>query len=135
MTDPRISRETPDLDGDELMLTVEGGIAHLTINRPARKNAITRAMWLAIAGKVAELGRDSGVRVLVLSGTGGNFSAGADIGEFDTVRRDAETARDYERANSDAFAAIRNAPFPVIAATALASLAYPAALGCTASDL
>ena len=116
MTDPRISRETSDLDGDELLLRVADGIAHLTINRPARKNAITRAMWLAIAERIAELGGDGGVRVLVLSGAGGNFSAGADIGEFDTVRRDAETARDYERANSAAFAAVRDAPFPVIAA-------------------
>jgi enoyl-CoA hydratase/carnithine racemase len=52
----------------------------------------------------------------VLRGAGHDFCAGADIGEFDIVRRDAATARDYEAANSAAFAAFRNAPIPVIAA-------------------
>ncbi len=99
-----------------LVTRLENGVAHLTINRPERRNAITRAMWLAIAGYMQALEQGGDARVLVISGTGGHFSAGADIGEFDTVRRDAETARDYEQANSAAFAAIRNARFPVIAA-------------------
>lgn len=99
-----------------LIARLDDGIAHLTINRPTRRNAVTKAMWLAIAAHVSDLAHNGNVRVLVLSGADGTFSAGADIGEFDEVRRDAASARVYEQANSAAFAAIRNAPFPVIAA-------------------
>jgi enoyl-CoA hydratase/carnithine racemase len=73
-------------------------------------------MWRDLAAVMARTGADSGVRVIVIGGAGTDFSAGADIGEFDTVRRDSETARAYESANSDAFAAIRNTPVPTIAA-------------------
>lgn len=97
-----------------LKLSESGGIVRLIINRPARKNAVTAAMWRDIASMVTAL--PVSTRVLVLAGAGDDFCAGADIGEFDAVRRDAETARAYEQANSDAFRALREAPFPTIAA-------------------
>jgi enoyl-CoA hydratase/carnithine racemase len=50
-----------------------------------------------------------------LCGAGADFSAGADIGEFSTLR-DAANAQDYEAANSAAFTAIRNCRVPVVAA-------------------
>jgi enoyl-CoA hydratase/carnithine racemase len=105
-------------DGHEpgLMLTIAGGVAHLVIDRPARKNALTARMWSALADQVREAAAASGVRVLVISGAGYDFSAGADISEFDELRKDAATARDYEAANSAAFAAIRNCAVPTIAA-------------------
>ncbi|MBA90617.1 MAG: enoyl-CoA hydratase [Phyllobacteriaceae bacterium] len=101
---------------DGLEARLDDGIAGLTINRPQRKNAVTQAMWRAMADEVAAWAGSGDVRALILSGEGADFSAGADIGEFDTVRRDAQTARAYEQANSDAFTALREAPFPVIAA-------------------
>jgi enoyl-CoA hydratase/carnithine racemase len=55
-------------------------------------------------------------RVIVLKGSDSDFSAGADISEFDTERSNAERARNYENANAQAFAAIRNSSVPVIAA-------------------
>lgn len=97
-----------------LLLDHAGGIARLTLNRPAKKNAVTAAMWTDLARLVA--GLPATTRALVLTGAGGDFCAGADIGEFETVRRDAETARAYEQANSDAFRALREAPFPTLAA-------------------
>ncbi len=51
-----------------------------------------------------------------MRGAGHDFSAGADIGEFDEVRRNAATARKYEASNSAAFAAFRNCAVPTIAA-------------------
>ncbi|MAY63121.1 MAG: enoyl-CoA hydratase [Rhizobiales bacterium] len=95
---------------------IANGKGRLVLDRPTRKNAISRAMWLAIPEAVAWLAR-GGARVIVLSGGGtADFSAGADISEFDAVRKDAGSARDYERSNCAAFAALRNAPVPVIAA-------------------
>lgn len=92
------------------------GVVTVTIDRPARKNAMTQAMWREIAGLFAGLGEDASVRVAVLTGAGADFCAGADITEFDAVRGGTDAARAYEAGNSAAFAAIRNCPVPTIAA-------------------
>lgn len=104
------------MENEPLTISVADHVATLAIDRPHKKNAITHAMWRTLAGTVADLSADPAVRVIVLTGKGADFSAGADIAEFETVRADAATARAYEAANSAAFAAIRNAPVPVIAA-------------------
>ncbi|MCB1417785.1 MAG: enoyl-CoA hydratase/isomerase family protein [Notoacmeibacter sp.] len=99
-----------------LVFSTDDAIARLVLNRPDKKNAVNQAMWKEISRIVETLGRSGGARVLILSGQGADFCAGADISEFDTVRKDAATARSYEAANSRAFRALREAPFPVIAA-------------------
>ena len=101
---------------DGLAFSTNDAIARLVLDRPDKKNAVNQAMWEEIARIVETLGRSGGTRVLILSGHGVDFCAGADISEFDTVRKDAATARTYEAANSRAFRALREAPFPVIAA-------------------
>ncbi|MGE0279647.1 MAG: enoyl-CoA hydratase-related protein [Rhizobiaceae bacterium] len=99
-------------------LTVEhdGPVTRIVFDNPKRRNAINLASWQRLVELVPALARQPETRVIVLSGRGDDFSAGADISEFDTVRRDEATARVYEAANSAAFAAIRNAGVPVIAA-------------------
>ncbi|MBL0936450.1 MAG: enoyl-CoA hydratase/isomerase family protein [Rhizobiaceae bacterium] len=92
-----------------------GHVVSLQIERPDKKNALTEAMWLDLAAILETLGADEDVRAIVLSGTGGNFCAGADIAEFDTARR-GERAAIYEEANSRAFRAVRDCPVPTIAA-------------------
>jgi enoyl-CoA hydratase/carnithine racemase len=101
---------------DCLAIEVADGVATIIFDRPRRKNAINLAGWKRLASLVPELASRPSTRVIVLRGRGDNFSAGADIGEFDTVRKDEATARIYEAANSAAFAAIRHAAVPVIAA-------------------
>lgn len=93
------------------------GIGQLIINRPEKRNALTDAMWRALPGALDWLVEQNQARVVIIEGAGGkDFSAGADIGEFETLRKDGDTARIYEKGNSDAFAAIRTCPVPVIAA-------------------
>ncbi|MBP0439653.1 enoyl-CoA hydratase-related protein [Tianweitania sediminis] len=92
------------------------GVATLTIDRPAKKNAMTAAMWSALINALRDVAADASCRVLVLRGEGNDFCAGADIAEFDTVRRDPETARAYEDLNARAFGALRELPIPTIAA-------------------
>ena len=101
---------------DRLTVSVAAHIGRIVINRPEKRNALDRAMWRALAAAVAALNGNGDVRVAVISGAGDDFSAGADIDEFDTVRGNAETARDYEALNSAAFAAIRHSAIPTIAA-------------------
>lgn len=61
------------------MLSVDGAVATLTINRPAKHNALTVAMWRELAAVCAELDADPRLRVLVVTGAGPSFCAGADI--------------------------------------------------------
>jgi enoyl-CoA hydratase/carnithine racemase len=92
-----------------------GHVVSLQMARPDKKNALTESMWLDLALIFETLGRANDVRAIVLSGTGGNFCAGADIAEFDTARRGPRAAT-YEAANSRAFRAVRDCPVPTIAA-------------------
>lgn len=101
---------------DGITLTMMNGVATLRIDRPAKKNALTQAMWTGLAEAVEALAGDPAVRALILAGAGGDFCAGADIAEFDAVRGNAASARSYEAANVRAFAALSQAPFPTIAA-------------------
>ena len=100
---------------DFLKTQINDNVAYIVIDRPARKNAMTHAMWRQMTHILRTLSEDSSVRAVVLSGAGGDFCAGADIGEFDTVRGDAAKARLYEADNSATFAAIRDCPAPTIA--------------------
>jgi 2-(1,2-epoxy-1,2-dihydrophenyl)acetyl-CoA isomerase len=56
----------------------DGHVATVTIDAPATKNACTGDMWVAIGGAFREIAY-SGARVVVLTGAGGNFCAGADL--------------------------------------------------------
>ncbi|KGF70219.1 enoyl-CoA hydratase [Hoeflea sp. BAL378] len=104
-------------DGAILAAVADTGIGRLTLNRAEKRNALNDSMWRALPTALAWLVEPGAARVVVIEGAGGrDFSAGADIGEFGTLRKDAGTARDYESANSAAFAAIRTSPVPVIAA-------------------
>ena len=103
-------------DAPAIHCLVEGPIGILTIDNPARLNAVTQAMWRDLPAAIARLDEDPAVRVIIIRGAGGSvFTAGADISEFADVRRDAPAARAYEALNASAFRAIRAATKPTIA--------------------
>ncbi|MFO1158215.1 MAG: enoyl-CoA hydratase/isomerase family protein [Reyranellaceae bacterium] len=62
-----------------IKLTRDGPVARLTLNRPARRNALTHAMMLELEHAFGALRDDAGCRVLVLRGAGGHFCAGGDL--------------------------------------------------------
>lgn len=93
-------------------------VAWVTLNRPARRNAVTLGMWQALARHFTALGRSPDIRVIVLTGQGAHFCAGADIGEFREVRSGTAAASAYEQAVDDCLAAIGATPKPTIAAVA-----------------
>lgn len=103
-------------DNQQISFSVDGQVATIRIDRAEKKNALTHQMWRQITALFERIGIDPSVRCAVITGTGADFCAGADINEFEAVRRDAVTAKDYETANDDAFAAIRDCEIPVIAA-------------------
>ncbi|MZE81158.1 enoyl-CoA hydratase/isomerase family protein [Streptomyces sp. SID5475] len=65
-----------------LLCEVRDGVATVTIHHPAKRNAMTAAMWRELPVLLERLAADASVRVLVLTGSGGTFCAGADIAEL-----------------------------------------------------
>ena len=104
-----------DAAGD-LLVTRDGGIVTVRLDRPGKHNAISFAMWSAFGRLMPALAADEEVDVVVLRGTpGGPFSAGADISEFTTLRADPEGARRYGEAVAAGERAIIDFPKPTIA--------------------
>lgn len=97
------------------MLAFEGPLASLTIDRPTSRNALSQSIWAGFPRAIAEACARSETRVMLIGGAGGNFAAGADIGEFDTVFADRGATRAYLDLMTAATGAIANAPVPVIA--------------------
>lgn len=58
------------------------GVLSLTFNRPEKKNALNRDMYLALIAALEAAGRDEGTRVLIFAGAGDNFTAGNDLVDF-----------------------------------------------------
>lgn len=99
------------------LLLAPGPVARLTLNAPARRNAMNRAMWVALPEICARVAEDRSIRVLVVAGEGqAAFSAGADIAEFDAVYATPETARAYNGAVRAGQAALAGLPKPTVAA-------------------
>lgn len=70
----------------EITVTTDGPMMDVRLNRPAKKNAITVAMYAALADAFEQAATDPVVRVVTISGSGGVFTAGNDIGDFIAVR-------------------------------------------------
>ena len=92
------------------------GIAVVSFNRPKKRNAINFAAWKGLRDHFRELGADPEVRVIILTGEGGYFSAGADISEFPEHRANAELGLEYDRVAEECTRAIMDCPKPTIAA-------------------
>ena len=65
-----------------VLVDVADGIAVLTLNRPAKKNALSIALRDAVSDALDRLAADEEVKVVVLTGAGSAFCAGFDLGEF-----------------------------------------------------
>jgi 2-(1,2-epoxy-1,2-dihydrophenyl)acetyl-CoA isomerase len=66
----------------ELIETISGGIATITLNRPESRNSLTPAMMKGLAEALPRLAADPAVRVVVLTGAGRAFCAGGDVKSF-----------------------------------------------------
>ncbi|WP_248962596.1 crotonase/enoyl-CoA hydratase family protein [Sphaerisporangium perillae] len=111
---------------DEVLVEVDGGIAVITINRPKARNAINGAVARGVVAALDELEERKDVSVYVLTGEGGNFSAGMDLKGFLTG--------DFPAVKGRGFGGITEAPpkKPIIAAVEGYALAggFELALSC-----
>jgi enoyl-CoA hydratase/carnithine racemase len=67
---------------DVLTVTTEGHVAHVTLSRPDKHNAVNLEMFEALGDAGEHLGKDRSIRAVVLSGAGGNFCSGIDTSIF-----------------------------------------------------
>ncbi len=95
----------------DIAITVEDGVAVLALRNPERRNAISAAMWQAIADFAASAGNRDDIRVVIVRGDGERaFSSGADIGA-----RSGANAKGYDDLVEDTCCAIEAIPQPTVA--------------------
>jgi 2-(1,2-epoxy-1,2-dihydrophenyl)acetyl-CoA isomerase len=102
---------------EELLSREDGTVHRLTLNRPARRNALTPGLAGAIAGELALIEERGAARVVVLSGAGGHFCAGLDLHWLRSLGARPSTA-ELQRGLStfqSAVLAIVRCPLPVMA--------------------
>ncbi|MCI4646198.1 MAG: enoyl-CoA hydratase-related protein [Hyphomonadaceae bacterium] len=100
-----------------IRLEVRAPVAELVLNRPEKRNALSQEMWAAIPGLIAECEANPDVKVLILhGGEAGQFAAGADISEFETIYATREAALEAGKTISAALQAVEGCKKPVIAA-------------------
>lgn len=101
-------------DTDPLLIRHDGDLAELVLNRPAKRNAFTEAMWSALPEHLATLAERC--RVLVVRGAGDHFASGADISEFEQVYATRERGEAYSASIARALDALAAFPHPTLAA-------------------
>ncbi|WP_119677879.1 enoyl-CoA hydratase/isomerase family protein [Indioceanicola profundi] len=97
------------------ILVRTGEVARLVLNRPAKKNALTQEMWQLLPRLLMEAAEDRSVKLLLVEGAGGCFSAGADIAEFETAYSTREKTAAYAADIAAATDGLAAFPKPTIA--------------------
>lgn len=100
----------------DILVSMQDNVAVVGLNRPEVRNAVTLNMWRELATLFIGLADDDRVRAVVLSGSGDDFSVGADISEFAKLRANKQQSVAYEEAVDACSAAIAGLAKPVIAA-------------------
>lgn len=102
---------------EEILTSRDGAIATVTLNNPAKLNAVTASMWRRLREVMEELAADESLRCVVLRGAGDKaFAAGGDIEEFLTERNTLEKALTYhEDWVAGALNAVRDCLHPTVA--------------------
>ena len=107
---------------EHVLRGVSNGVLTLTLNRPDKKNALTRAMYAALADAIDEAGHDPDVRCILIQAEGNTFTAGNDLGDFAVNSAMAATSAMAAAAGNEwrlvnpFILALANATRPIVAA-------------------
>src|SRR5262249_15103333 len=71
----------------DVFISNEGPVRKIRMNRPEKKNALTLAMYEAMANAIDDAGKTDGVRCLIVAGTQDVFCAGNDLNDFIVMAR------------------------------------------------
>lgn len=99
-------------------LEVAGRVATVTLNLPERKNPLTFESYRELADFFHACAKDQDVKVVVVTGAGGNFSSGGDVHEIigPLVAMDTKGLTAFTRMTGELVKAMRAAPQPIVAA-------------------
>jgi len=99
-------------------LSVDAGVARVHLNRPNKRNALTREFLSEIAAAVSEAERDDSVRLLVLSASGPVFCAGMDLGQMQQRASQDDAVEQWQldtQVYRDLLVALFRFPMPTVA--------------------
>jgi len=120
---------------DLLIYSVDAGIAHITLNRPEKRNALNPELIAALGEALAISARDAKVRVVMIAGAGKDFCAGLDLVGLDIADEAGALGHLASAQNlAGVLQAIRRHPRPVVAAVRGRALGGGAGIA-TACDL
>lgn len=95
---------------DEILATTDGSVLTLTMNRPAKMNALTRGMYSSLAEHLRRAAGDFGIRCVLIRAEGDNFTAGNDIHDFIE-----SSGKVLESEGFDFLTELRDFPKPIVA--------------------
>ncbi len=95
---------------NEILATSDGSVLTLTLNRPAKMNALTRGMYSSLAEHFRRAAGDFGIRCVLVRGEGANFTAGNDINDFIE-----SSGKVLESEGFDFLTELRDFPKPIVA--------------------
>src|SRR6185436_4030494 len=98
-----------------LLVQTENGICTVTINRPDKLNALSKAVFDDLNTALDEIGSNSDIKSVIITGAGAKaFVAGADITEFNGLNKD--QAKALAKRGQDTFLRMENSSKPIVAA-------------------
>lgn len=101
---------------EHILSETSGGVLTLTLNRPEKKNALTRAMYQALADGIDGAGEDPDVRCVLIQANGDMFTAGNDLADFMAVNQGDASANAARETGNPLLIALGRAKTPIVAA-------------------
>jgi enoyl-CoA hydratase/carnithine racemase len=100
---------------EQVRTDITNGVLTLTLNRPEKKNALTREMYQALGDAIDGAGGNAAVRCILIQAEGDLFTAGNDLGDFAAINR-AEPGGSAPRLVNPLLAALVRTSTPIVAA-------------------
>ncbi len=113
-----MSLDPETLEPTHFLWSFTDGIATITLNRPERKNPLTFDSYAELRDTFHELAHTPEIKVVVITGAGGNFCSGGDVHEIigPLTTMDEQGLFDFTSMTGNLVRAMRNCPQPIIAA-------------------
>src|SRR5687767_4395166 len=103
--------------GKTILSQMDDGVAHITLNRPEKRNALNEALISDLKKALEQANRDEAIRAIVITGAGKDFCSGADLEALEKISKASVAGNvDDARLLKELFILMRKLPLPVIAA-------------------
>src|ERR1700754_586834 len=112
------SKPLADYTARHFLWSAQGGVATITLNRPERKNPLTFDSYAELRDLFRALAHASDIKVVVVTGAGGNFCSGGDVHEIigPLTKMRMPELLEFTRMTGDLVKAMRHCPQPIVGA-------------------